>query len=307
MNGIVIKTTGSWYAVRTETGERVECRIKGKFRLEGIKATNPVAVGDNVEVENNSIVKIFSRKNYIIRKSTNLSRQSHVIAANIGHAYLFVTLVLPKTSAGFIDRFLCTAAAYQIPATIIFNKKDIYTNDETMGVDKMKKIYEKIGYECFFISSFEKKDVNSIKEKMKGKINMVAGHSGTGKSTFINAADSNLHLKTRALSEAHDKGMHTTAFSEMFQLSNGGFIIDTPGIKEFGIINIERNELYHFFPEIFKKSSECKFTSCLHVNEPQCAVTAAVKKDEIAVSRYNSYIGILTSGELVKKYTQLRR
>lgn len=302
MKGIVIKSTGSWYSVLTENNARVECRIKGKLRLEGIKATNPVSVGDNVEIEKDSILKILPRKNYIIRRATNLSKQSHVIAANIDRAYLIVTLGFPKTSTGFIDRFLCTAEAYRIPVTILFNKKDIYADDGIAEVNQMKNVYEKIGYDCFFISSFEKNDMNFLNEKMKGKINLIAGHSGVGKSTFINALDSKFHLKVGELSEAHDKGTHTTTFAEMFRLSNGGFIIDTPGIKELGIINIEKNELSHFFPEIFKKASQCKFHTCLHLNEPQCAVIDAVKKGEIAVSRYNSYLGILTTDELEKKY-----
>ena len=301
MNGIVTKSTGSWYTVLTENGFR-ECRIKGRLRLEGIKATNPVAVGDQVELLDDSIVGIRPRKNYIIRKATNLSRQTHVLAANIDRAWLLVTLALPRTSTGFIDRFLVTAEAYRIPVTLLFNKTDIYTDEGLEELSFLRSVYEKIGYECFALSSLNAQDVESLKEKMKDRVNLVAGHSGVGKSTLINALEPGLELKTGELSEAHDKGMHTTTFAEMFRLSNGGFIIDTPGIKEFGIVNVEKNELYHFFPEIFKKASGCKYGTCLHVNEPRCAVIEAVKKEEIAASRYNSYLGILTSGELDKKY-----
>jgi len=302
MKGVVIKSTGSWYTVLAESGEKVECRTKGKLRLEESKATNPIAVGDNVIFQNDSIEEILPRKNYIIRKATNLSKQTHVIAANIDRAYLLVTLALPKTSTGFIDRFLMTAEAYQIPSTIIFNKTDIYTDEGLEELNFLKAIYEKIGYECFSVSAREEESVTFLKEKLKGKVNLVAGHSGVGKTTLINALQPGLDLKTAAISESNSKGIHTTTFAEMFLLDNGGFIIDTPGIKEFGLVNVEKNELSHFFPEIFKKSSECKFSSCLHVNEPKCAVIEAVEREEIAVTRYNSYLGIIEGDELGKKY-----
>ena len=302
MKGVVIKSTGSWYTVLAESGEKVECRTKGKLRLEESKATNPIAVGDNVIFQNDSIEEILPRKNYIIRKATNLSKQTHVIAANIDRAYLLVTLALPKTSTGFIDRFLMTAEAYQIPSTIIFNKTDIYTDEGLEELNFLKAIYEKIGYECFSVSAREEESVTFLKEKLKGKVNLVAGHSGVGKTTLINALQPGLDLKTAAISESNSKGIHTTTFAEMFLLDNGGFIIDTPGIKEFGVVNVEKNELSLFFPEIFKKSSECKFSSCLHVNEPKCAVIEAVEREEIAVTRYNSYLGIIEGDELGKKY-----
>jgi len=302
MKGVVIKSTGSWYTVLAESGEKVECRTKGKLRLEESKATNPIAVGDNVIFENDSIEEILPRKNYIIRKATNLSKQTHVIAANIDRAYLLVTLALPKTSTGFIDRFLMTAEAYQIPSTIIFNKTDIYTDEGLEELNYLKAIYEKIGYECFSVSAREEQSVTFLKEKLKGKVNLVAGHSGVGKTTLINALQPGLDLKTAEISESNSKGIHTTTFAEMFLLDNGGFIIDTPGIKEFGVVNVEKNELSHFFPEIFKKSKECKFSSCLHVNEPKCAVIEAVEREEIAPSRYNSYVGIIEGDELGKKY-----
>lgn len=302
MTGIVIKSTGSHYNVLTEKGTTVECRIKGKLRLEGIKATNPVAVGDQVSLENDSITDVLPRKNYIIRRATNLSKQTHILAANIDRAYLIVTLALPKTSTGFIDRFLITAEAYRIPATIIFNKIDIYTDDGKEEVSYLKGVYEKIGYECFTVSALDRNDVAFLREKMKNKINLVAGHSGVGKSTLISSIEPQLKLKVGALSESHDKGTHTTTFAEMFPLSGGGFVIDTPGIKEFGIVNVDKNELYHFFPEIFAKAAECKYGTCLHVNEPKCAVIEAVEKEEIAPSRYNSYLGIVSGDELEKKY-----
>ncbi len=287
-----------------DNGEKLECRIKGKVRLEGIKATNPVAVGDRVEIslETATISAILPRKNYIIRKATKLSKQSHVIAANIDRAYLLVTLAFPKTSTGFMDRFLATAEAYRIPVTILFNKMDIYTEEGKEEVGRLKKIYETIGYECHLISALEKKGLAFLKEEMKGRISLVSGHSGVGKSAFINSLEEGLGLKTGELSEAHAKGMHTTTYAEMFALSNGGYVIDTPGIKEFGMFDVQKNELSHFFPEIFAKARECKFSTCLHVNEPKCAVIAAVEAGEIAASRYYTYLGIMTGEELDKEY-----
>jgi len=306
VKGTVIKSTGSWYAVLDENGTEVVCRIKGKFRMDGIKSTNPVAVGDHVEYDPEDgkgvIHTISPRKNYIIRRSTNLSKQSHIIAANIDRAYLVVTLVMPKTSTGFIDRFLATAEAYRIPVTILFNKKDMYVGTGRAEVDYLLDVYQKIGYECFCISAFDAQDVSALKERMKGKVNLFSGHSGVGKTTLVNHLDDTLLLKTSQLSDAHDKGKHTTTFAEMFRLSSGGFVIDTPGLKEFGLFDIKKEELSHFFPDIFKVSSGCKFNTCMHINEPKCAVIAAVEKEEIAPSRYYSYLGIVSGEELQKEY-----
>jgi ribosome biogenesis GTPase len=307
MKGIILKSTGSRYLVLSDKDDRVECRIKGRLRLEGIKATNPVSVGDRVEYElegdgMGSITELLPRKNYIIRKSTNLSKQSHVIAANIDQAFVIATLAFPRTSTGFIDRFLATAEAYNIPSSIVFNKMDIYTEEGLNGVEEITSLYEKIGYRCFSVSAVENTGVEELKEVMKGKVNLFSGHSGVGKSTLINAIQPGLDLSVGIISEAHSKGTHTTTFAEMHALDDGGFIMDTPGIKEFGMINMEKTEISHYFPEIFKKSSQCKFSSCLHINEPKCAVIAAVENGEIAASRYNSYLGIVTGEDMEKEY-----
>lgn len=308
MIGIVIKSTGSWYNVLTADGRITQCRIKGKFRTAGIKNTNPVAVGDNVEFviesnENTGIISgILPRKNYIIRRSTKLSKQTHIIAANIDEAFLVATLAMPRTSTGFIDRFLLTAEAYGIKASIVFNKSDIYTEEGKEELFKLKGIYEPLGYKCFIVSSFDKTGINELADYMRGKICLIAGHSGVGKSSLINAIEPDLNLKINKLSDAHEKGLHTTTFAEMFLASRGGYIIDTPGIKEFGIIDIEKNELGHFFPEIRDRMNDCKFNSCLHVNEPGCAVIKAVEENEIASFRYNTYLSILLGEELKKEY-----
>lgn len=306
VKGTVIKSTGSWYTVLAANGSVLDCRIKGKLRMEGIKATNPVAVGDVVEYEmegeNGVIREIMPRRNYIIRRATNLSKQSHIIAANIDRAWLIITLELPRTSHGFIDRFLATAEAYRIPVTLVFNKMDIYTGEGREEVERFMDIYRKIGYECRMVSALDKQDVMRLKDEMKGKINLVAGHSGVGKSTLINALDDSFALKVGELSEAHDKGTHTTTFAEMLRLDNGGFIIDTPGIKEFGMYDMQKNELSHFFPEIFEKGKECKYGTCLHTTEPGCAVRKAAEEGVIAPSRYDTYLSILGGEELVKEY-----
>lgn len=311
MNGIVIKSTGNWYVVLSEQGERYNCRIKGRLRIDEFKSTNPIVVGDKVIFEidpdgNGSISEVELRKNCIIRKSKKLSKQSHLLAANIDQAMLVITLEIPKTSFGFIDRFLATAEAYRIPSVLLFNKADIFESDEVMKSDlkKVMDIYEKIGYACVSVSALKMND--KTKQKMisllKGKTTLISGHSGVGKSTFINAIEPKLNLKTQKLSDVHFKGMHTTTFTEMFSLSFGGFIIDTPGIKEFSVINFDKREVYHFFPEIFKKSINCKFNSCLHINEPKCAVIDAVEKGEIATSRYHSYLSIMHGEEVIKEY-----
>ncbi len=308
MEGIVIKSTGSWYHVRDDAGAIMRCRIKGKFRMEGIKNTNPIAVGDRVEfvideMEQVGVIdKIFPRKNYIIRKSTNLSKQTHIIASNIDEAFLIVTLAMPRTSTGFVDRFLLTAEAYGIPCSIVFNKLDLYTPEGHNELNELKKIYEPLGYKCFMVSSTEKSGVEELMAQMKGKTCLISGHSGVGKSTLINAIDPELDLKIKGLSDAHDKGVHTTTFAEMFPLKMGGYIIDTPGIKEFGIIDIEKNELGHFFPEIRGRMNDCKFNSCLHVNEPGCAIIKAVDNNEIASFRYTTYLNILLGSELDRDY-----
>jgi ribosome biogenesis GTPase len=306
VKGTVLKSTGSRYLVLGPR-ERIECRIKGKLRLEGITATNPVAVGDRVEFEMDdgamgSIVGLLPRKNYIIRKATNLSKQSHVIAANVDQAFVIATLAFPRTSLGFIDRFLATAEAYDIPAGIVFNKMDIYTEEGLKGIEEVSALYEKIGYKCWRVSAVEGTGVDALKDLLKEKVTLFSGHSGVGKSTLINTLQPGLDLTVGDVSEAHGKGTHTTTFAEMHELDAGGFIIDTPGIKEFGMINMEKTEISHYFPEIFEKGRECKFTSCLHVNEPKCAVREAVEQGEIAVSRYESYLGIVTGEELEKEY-----
>ena len=302
MKGTIIKSTGSWYTVMQEDGAIIECRIKGKFRIKGIKSTNPVAVGDKVEftLENGAgmITAIEERKNYIIRKSINLSKQSHIIAANIDQAFLIVTLVLPRTSTGFIDRFLVTADAYAIPVNIIFNKTDVLDTDLLKLQKEMISIYENIGYKCYEVSALKKENTELIKNLMRDKVNLVAGHSGVGKSTLVNAIAPGLNLKTASISSAHNKGMHTTTFAEMHPLSFGGFIIDTPGIKELGIINMTRQELSGYFPEMRALKNQCQFNNCLHVNEPKCAVKTAVEKGEISGSRYYSYLSILNSEEM---------
>ncbi len=305
MKGVVIKSTGSWYSVLDEHKKVWECRIKGKFRLSGIKSTNPIAVGDNVEFELESdekgiIHKIEERKNYIIRKSINLSKQSHILAANIDQAFLIVTLALPRTSQGFIDRFLLTAEAYRIPVKIIFNKIDLFGDNTLMKeLDEFIAIYEKIGYECFKVSATNNIDIEVLKKLAKGKTTLVAGHSGVGKSTLVNAMDNNLKLRIGELSEAHSKGKHTTTFAEMHTLSYGGFIIDTPGIKELGLVDMEKQEISDYFIEIRAFKNQCKFNNCLHLNEPKCAVMEAVEKGEIDSGRYTSYLSIMNGEELV--------
>jgi ribosome biogenesis GTPase len=309
MNGVVIKSTGSWYTVLADNGNIIECRIKGLFRIKGIKTTNPIAVGDRVEFEVNSegngmIHKIEDRKNYIIRKSINLSKQSHILAANLDQAVLVATLAFPRTSAGFIDRFLLTAEAYRIPAVLVFNKMDLFEDDENLmsSLNDFVSIYEKIGYTCYKVSATNKSDIEVLKTLTKDKVSLVAGHSGVGKSTLVNALDSRLDLKVGEISDAHFKGKHTTTFAEMHPLSYGGFIVDTPGIKELGLVDMEKEEIAGYFPEMFAVKGNCKFNNCLHVNEPKCAVIAAVESGEIAVSRYNSYLGIINGEELEVTY-----
>jgi len=298
LKGIVTKSTGSWYHLRTEDGTIYQARIRGKFRIANIKHTNPIAVGDEVdfEVDNDNvaiITNIHDRKNYIIRKSVNLSKKTHIIASNIDVAFLTVTMANPKTSFGFIDRFLITAEAYHIPVVILFNKIDAYTQDELDDLNLYKHIYNSIGYESLDISAETGLNLDLVKERMTDKISLVSGHSGVGKSTLINALNPDLNLKTHQVSDFNSKGQHTTTFAQMFEWPFGGFIIDTPGIKEFGLVHLDKSELQNYFPEIFELRSECKFDNCIHVNEPKCAVRDAVEAMEIAPSRYENYVTFL--------------
>lgn len=298
MKGIVIKSTGSWYHLLTEDGSTFQARIRGKFRIANIKHTNPIAVGDEVDFEIDKddiavITTIHERKNYIIRKSVNLSKKTHIIASNIDIAFLVVTLSNPKTSFGFIDRFLITAEAYHIPVVLLFNKMDVYTEDELADLEIYKSIYNSIGYESLDISAETGLNLDLVKDLMKDKVSLVSGHSGVGKSTLLNTLNPDLNLKTHEVSDFNSKGQHTTTFAQMYPWPFGGFIIDTPGIKEFGLVHIDKTELQGYFPEILALKSECKFDNCIHVNEPKCAVRDAVDNDEIAISRYENYLTFL--------------
>ena len=298
MKGLVIKNTGSWYSVKTDTGKVVECKIKGNFRLKGIRSTNPVAVGDNVEIALNSegtafITHIEERRNYIIRKSQNLSKQSHILAANVDQAFLIVTVIYPQTSTTFIDRFLASAEAYSVPVVLVFNKCDILSDDERHYQQSMIHLYETIGYECREVSATTGEGVDGLHALLKGKITLLSGNSGVGKSTLINKILPEANLRTAEISDAHNTGMHTTTFSEMLELPEGGYIIDTPGIKGFGTFNMEPEELTSYFPEIFHFSKGCKFSNCTHTHEPGCAVLKAIDDHFIAQSRYQSYLNML--------------
>ena len=298
MKGFVIKNTGSWYSVKTDDGKVVECKIKGNFRLKGIRSTNPVAVGDNVEIALNSegtafITHIEERRNYIIRKSQNLSKQSHILAANVDQAFLIVTVNYPQTSTTFIDRFLASAEAYSVPVVLVFNKCDILSDDERHYQQSMIHLYETIGYECREVSATTGEGVDGLHALLKGKITLLSGNSGVGKSTLINKILPEANLRTAEISDAHNTGMHTTTFSEMLELPEGGYIIDTPGIKGFGTFNMEPEELTSYFPEIFHFSKGCKFSNCTHTHEPGCAVLKAIDDHYIAQSRYQSYLNML--------------
>lgn len=302
MKGLVIKNTGSWYLTRTDDERDIECKIKGNFRLKGIRSTNPIAVGDRVVIVENEegtalITEIEDRKNYIVRKSSNLSKQSHILAANIDLCFLVVTINHPVTSTVFIDRFLASAEAYRVPVNLIFNKTDIYTEDEMEYMDALIAMYEYIGYPSIKISALKNEGITILKEKIKNKITLFSGHSGVGKSTLINSLIPDTNLKTGAISGYHGKGMHTTTFSEMIELPQGGFIIDTPGIKGFGTVDMEKEEIFHFFPDIFKFSKDCRFNNCIHINEPNCAVRNAVEKHYISESRYKSYLSMMEEEE----------
>jgi ribosome biogenesis GTPase / thiamine phosphate phosphatase len=297
--GIVIKSTGSHYRVLIEDSGTIECTIKGKFRVRGMRTTNPVAVGDRVIVDINSkegtgvIIELLDRTNYIIRKATNLSKESQIIAANVDRVFLMVTIKLPETPVEFIDRFLVTTEAYRIKTSIIFNKTDLYDESETEKMEYLISLYTTIGYECFRLSLEKNCDLSDLRAAMKGKISLVSGNSGVGKTTLLNLLNPSLGLKTGEISDYHRQGKHITTFPEMHPMPFGGYVIDSPGIRGFGMIDMDRKEIYHFFPEIFNKSGSCRFYNCLHVEEPGCAVIEAVEKGEINHLRYRSYLNIL--------------
>lgn len=298
MQGLVIKNTGSWYTVKTVEGSVVECKIKGNFRLKGIRSTNPVAVGDHVEIELNSqntafITAIGDRKNYIIRKSQNLSKQSHIIAANVDQAFLVVTVERPQTSTTFIDRFLATAEAYSVPVVLVFNKTDLLDDSLMRYQRMMTDLYETVGYKCVAVSAETGEGMDELMEMLCDRITLLSGHSGVGKSTMINRLLPGVNLRTAEISDAHNTGMHTTTFSEMLPLPGGGYIIDTPGIKGFGTFDMEPEELTSYFKEIFRFSKDCRFSNCTHTHEPGCAVLKAVEDHYIAASRYQSYLSML--------------
>lgn len=305
MTGTVYKSTGSWYYVKSDDNKFYNCRIKGKFRMKGIKSTNPIAVGDVVDFDldetvdevNGIITNIHDRKNYIVRKSVNLSKQTHIIASNIDIGFLIVTINNPITTTSFIDRFLVTAKAYGIEAILIFNKIDTF-DDSTLDEQLyLQHTYETIGYKCLRVSATDNKGVTELMDLMKGKVSMFSGHSGVGKSTLVNAIEPTLNLKTKEISNTHSQGQHTTTFAEMFDLSNDIRIIDTPGIRGFGMVDMEKQEVSDYFPEFFALKEDCKFNNCLHKEEPHCAVKKALDEDKIAWSRYQSYLKILEGDE----------
>ena len=304
MTGLVYKSTGSWYTVKTKLGEVYQCRIKGKFRIKSIKSTNPIAVGDLVdfklETNNNKesgiIHNIHHRTNYMVRKSVNLSKETHIISANINQVFLMITINNPPTLTSFIDRFLVTANAYSIKTILLFNKIDTYDEQTLIEAKQLAYLYEKIGYQCIGISAVTGKNVEKVKTLMQDKISLFSGHSGVGKSTLVNAIDPSLNIKTKNIS-THKQGRHTTTFAEMFDLSFGAKIIDTPGIKGFGVVNMNKEEISNYFPELFKLKQNCKFNNCMHLEEPKCAVKDALNKGDIEFSRYRSYLQIIKGEE----------
>lgn len=298
MRGLVIKNTGSWYQVKTEDGRLVDCKIKGSFRLQDIKSTNPVTVGDHVRIAVNPegtafITEIEERKNYIVRRSSNLSKQSHILGANLDQCMLIATVNYPETSTIFIDRFLASAEAYRVPVKLIFNKTDLYDEDELRYLEALITLYSHIGYPCFKISASLKEGIEQLREELKEKVTLFSGHSGVGKSTLINTLLPHLDIRTQEISSYHRKGTHTTTFSEMYPVPGNGYIIDTPGIKGFGTFDMKEGEIGHYFPEIFKASARCRYYNCTHRKEPDCAVRQAVEECLISESRYTSYLNII--------------
>lgn len=295
--GVVIKSTGNNYWVRKENGELAECRIRGKFRLQGIRTTNPIAVGDVVTLEKSNegyvITHIGERRNYIIRKSTNLSKEAHIIASNVDQAFLITTINYPETSTVFIDRLLATTEAYNIPALLLFNKVDLYNETDRAKLNYYTAVYTRIGYTCLAVSAITGENMDLLKQLLQNKTSVFSGISGVGKSTLINSIEPDLNLKTALISKAHHTGKHTTTFAEMFPLSNGGFIVDTPGLRSFGMIDMKKEEISHFFPEIFRISAKCRFYNCTHIHEPGCAVLEALQTGEISDSRYWSYLSMM--------------
>ena len=299
MRGLIVRNTGSWYAVKTDDGQLFDCKVKGTFRLKGIRSTNPVAVGDVVSItpspdgQTALIEDIEDRRNYIIRKASNLSKQSHIIAANVDMAALVVTIAHPETSTTFIDRFLASAEAYRVPVLLIFNKTDLYDDAEQEQMASLVSLYRSIGYECLTCSAEKGNGIDELQAALMNKTTLLSGNSGVGKSTLLNLLVPGAKVKTAEISTAHDAGMHTTTFSEMFFLPQGGSLIDTPGIKGFGSFDMEREEVSHYFREIFKTSADCRFGNCTHTHEPGCAVLQAVAEGRIAESRFNSYLSML--------------
>ncbi len=298
MQGTIVRNTGSWYVVRTDDGQLFDCKVKGNFRLKGIRSTNPVAVGDHVEIlptdgQTALITSICDRRNYIIRRASNLSKQSHIIAANVDQALLVVTIAHPQTSTTFIDRFLASAEAYRVPVVLVFNKTDLYDAGQMQEMGGLMNLYRGLGYDCFAISALNLGSVGPLLSALRGKTSLLSGNSGVGKSTLLNALIPDVEVRTAEISEAHDVGMHTTTFSQMFDLPQGGEIIDTPGIKGFGTFDMEPEEVGHFFREIFQTGSGCRFGNCTHTHEPGCAVVKAVEEGRIARSRFISYLGML--------------
>ena len=305
MKGSVVKNTGYWYTVKTDGGRMVESKIKGNFRLKGIRSTNPVAVGDRVKIVANEegtafITEIEDRRNYIIRKSQNLSKQSHILAANVDQAFLLVTVSHPQTSTTFVDRFLASAEAYRVPVVLIFNKNDLLNEEELRCQSMMVGLYEAIGYECRVICAADGSGVGELCPLLRDKVTLLSGNSGVGKSTLLNLLIPDAHARVAEISEAHDAGMHTTTFSEMLDVPGGGYLIDTPGIKGFGTFDMEPEEITSYFKEIFQFSQECRFSNCTHTHEPGCAVLQAVENHHIALSRYESYLGMLKDKEEAK-------